>query len=161
VFLNLIRFVACELVVVDHFFNSVSTRPSGRLIQVRQHDKRSSMLLFFVLSGLLITYSLHNKLGNPESPFSELFCVQVLNVSTNTAGYKRHRLFLCTFHRKEVQTASHNNQETAAHVTMLRAWHDIPFFACPPFAHAHKAVWYIAIHTIFMNRPTLTARALR
>ena len=68
-FLNVIRFVACEMVVLCHFltkyqpvFGEVSFRLGSTLGGV-------AVLLFFALSGMLICYSLLKKLRNPTYRF--------------------------------------------------------------------------------------------
>jgi peptidoglycan/LPS O-acetylase OafA/YrhL len=73
VFLNLIRFAACEMVVLCHFltkyqpvFGEASFRLGSTLGGV-------AVLLFFALSGMLICYSLLKKLGNPTYRFRDFF----------------------------------------------------------------------------------------
>ena len=73
VFLNLIRFVSCELVVIGHFLTKYQPVPAEPLFKLGSTIGGVAVLLFFVLSGLLISYSLHNKLGNPEYRFGNFF----------------------------------------------------------------------------------------
>lgn len=73
VFLNLIRFVSCELVVIGHFLTKYQPVPAEPLFKLGSTIGGVAVLLFFILSGLLISYSLHNKLGNPEYRFRNYF----------------------------------------------------------------------------------------
>jgi peptidoglycan/LPS O-acetylase OafA/YrhL len=73
VFLNLIRFIACELVVVDHFLTRYQPVLTEPLFRFGSTIGGTAVLLFFALSGLLISYSLHNKLDNPEYRFRNFF----------------------------------------------------------------------------------------
>jgi peptidoglycan/LPS O-acetylase OafA/YrhL len=73
VFLNLVRFVSCELVVVDHFLTRYQPDPAEPLFKFGSTMGGVAVLLFFVLSGLLISYSLHNKLDNPKYRFRNYF----------------------------------------------------------------------------------------
>ncbi len=73
IFLNLIRFVSCELVVIDHFLTRYQPVPGEPLFKLGSTMGGVAVLLFFVLSGLLIFYSLHNKMGNPEYRFRNYF----------------------------------------------------------------------------------------
>ncbi len=73
VFLNLIRFVSCELVVIGHFLTKYQPVPTEPLFKLGTTIGGVAVLLFFILSGLLISYSLHNKLGNPEYRFRNYF----------------------------------------------------------------------------------------
>ena len=73
VFLNLILFIACEMIVVCHVltkYQPVFGEPSFRLGST---IGGVAVLLFFVLSGLLICYSLINKLKNPKYGFRSFF----------------------------------------------------------------------------------------
>lgn len=72
-FLNLIRFIACELVVVDHFLTRYQPVLTEPLFRFGSTIGGTAVLLFFALSGLLISYSLHNKLDNPEYRFRNFF----------------------------------------------------------------------------------------
>jgi len=73
VFLNFIRFVSCELVVVGHFLTKYQPVPAEPLFKLGTTIGGVAVLLFFILSGLLISYSLHNKLANPEYRFRNYF----------------------------------------------------------------------------------------
>jgi peptidoglycan/LPS O-acetylase OafA/YrhL len=73
VFLNLIRFVSCELVVIGHFLTKYQPVPAEPLFKLGTTIGGVAVLLFFILSGLLISYSLHNKLANPEYRFRNYF----------------------------------------------------------------------------------------
>jgi peptidoglycan/LPS O-acetylase OafA/YrhL len=73
VFLNLIRFVSCELVVIGHFLTKYQPVPAEPLFKLGTTIGGVAVLLFFILSGLLISYSLHNKLGNPAYRFRNYF----------------------------------------------------------------------------------------
>lgn len=73
VFLNLIRFVSCELVVIGHFLTKYQPVPTEPLFKLGTTIGGVAVLLFFILSGLLISYSLHNKLENPEYCFRNYF----------------------------------------------------------------------------------------
>jgi len=73
VFLNLIRFIACELVVVDHFLTRYQPVLTEPLFRFGSTIGGTAVLLFFALSGLLISYSLHNKLDNSEYRFRNFF----------------------------------------------------------------------------------------
>ena len=73
VFLNLIRFVSCELVVIGHFLTKYQPVPAEPLFKLGTTIGGVAVLLFFILSGLLISYSLHNKLRNPEYRFRNYF----------------------------------------------------------------------------------------
>ena len=73
VFLNLVRLIACEMVVVCHFltkYQPVVGDPSFRLGSTLGGV---AVLLFFVLSGMLICYSLLKKSGNPGYGFRCFF----------------------------------------------------------------------------------------
>ena len=72
-FLNLIRFIACELVVIDHFLTRYQPVLTEPLFRFGSTIGGTAVLLFFALSGLLISYSLHNKLDNPEYRFRNFF----------------------------------------------------------------------------------------
>jgi peptidoglycan/LPS O-acetylase OafA/YrhL len=73
VFLNLIRLFACELVVLGHFLTRYQPAPGGVLFTLGSTMGGVAVLLFFVLSGLLISYSLHNKLDNSGYRFRSFF----------------------------------------------------------------------------------------
>jgi len=73
VFLNLIRFIACELVVIDHLLTRYQPVLTEPLFKFGSTIGGTAVLLFFALSGLLISYSLHNKLDNPEYRFRNFF----------------------------------------------------------------------------------------
>lgn len=73
VFLNLIRLVSCELVVIGHFLTRYQPIPADALFKLGSIIGGAAVLLFFILSGLLISYSLHNKLENPEYRFRNYF----------------------------------------------------------------------------------------
>ncbi len=73
VLLNIIRLVACEMVVIGHFltkYQPVLNTPSFTIGSVLGGV---AVLLFFALSGLLICYSLLNKIGNKEYKFRNFF----------------------------------------------------------------------------------------
>jgi peptidoglycan/LPS O-acetylase OafA/YrhL len=73
VFLNLIRFVACEMVVVCHFLTKYQPAIGQASFRLGSTLGGVAVLLFFVLSGLLICYSSLNKLGNPLYCFRNFF----------------------------------------------------------------------------------------
>ena len=73
VFLNLIRFVFCELVAFGHFLTKYQPVLAEPLFKLGSTIGGVAVLLFFILSGLLISYSLHNKLGNLEYRFRNYF----------------------------------------------------------------------------------------
>lgn len=72
-FLNLIRFVACEMVVVCHFLTKYQPAIGQASFRLGSTMGGVAVLLFFVLSGLLICYSSLNKLGNPSYRFRNFF----------------------------------------------------------------------------------------
>lgn len=72
-FLNLIRFAACEMVVICHFLTKYQPAVGQASFRLGSKLGGVAVLLFFVLSGLLICYSALNKLGNPEYRFSNFF----------------------------------------------------------------------------------------
>ncbi len=73
VFLNLIRLVACELVVIGHFLTRYQPATAEASLRLGRTLGGTAVLLFFALSGLLISYSLYNKLDNPEYRFRNYF----------------------------------------------------------------------------------------
>ena len=73
VFLNLIRLVACELVVIGHFLTRYQPATVEASLRLGRTLGGTAVLLFFALSGLLISYSLYNKLDNPEYHFRNYF----------------------------------------------------------------------------------------
>jgi peptidoglycan/LPS O-acetylase OafA/YrhL len=73
VFLNLIRLVACEIVVLGHFLTRYKPTPTDQLFILGSTMGGVAVLFFFVLSGLLISYSLHNKLDNSGYRFKSFF----------------------------------------------------------------------------------------
>ena len=73
VFLNLIRLVACELVVIGHFLTRYQPATAEASLRLGRTLGGTAVLLFFALSGLLISYSLRNKLDNPEYRFRNYF----------------------------------------------------------------------------------------
>ena len=73
VFLNLIRFIACELVVIGHFLTRYQPGTAEASLRLGRTLGGAAVLLFFILSGLLISYSLHNKLDNPDYRFRSYF----------------------------------------------------------------------------------------
>ena len=73
VFLNLVRFVACEMVVVCHLLTKYQPEIGQASFRLGSTLGGVAVLLFFVLSGLLICYSLLNKLGNPMYRFRNFF----------------------------------------------------------------------------------------
>ena len=73
VLLNIIRLTACEMVVIGHFltkYQPVTNTPSFTLGSTLGGV---AVLLFFALSGLLICYSLLNKIGNKQYRFKNFF----------------------------------------------------------------------------------------
>ncbi len=72
-FLNVVRLVACELVVLGHFLTKYQPVPFDGLFRLGSVMGGAAVLLFFVLSGLLISYSLINKLENPQYGFRSYF----------------------------------------------------------------------------------------
>ena len=73
VFLNLIRFIACEMVVVCHFLTKYQPEIHQASFRLGSALGGVAVLLFFVLSGLLICYSTLNKVGNPSYRFRNFF----------------------------------------------------------------------------------------
>jgi peptidoglycan/LPS O-acetylase OafA/YrhL len=73
VFLNLTRFVACEMVVVCHLLTKYQPAIGQASFRLGSTLGGVAVLLFFVLSGLLICYSSLNKLGNPSYRFRNFF----------------------------------------------------------------------------------------
>jgi peptidoglycan/LPS O-acetylase OafA/YrhL len=73
VFLNIVRVTACELVVLCHFLTRYQPVPWDALFRLGSTMGGVAVLLFFVLSGLLVSYSLFNKLGNSEYRFRHFF----------------------------------------------------------------------------------------
>lgn len=73
VFLNLIRFVSCEFVVVGHFLTRYQPVTAETSLRLGRTLGGAAVLLFFFLSGLLIACSLYNKIGNPEYRFRNYF----------------------------------------------------------------------------------------
>ncbi len=73
VFLNLIRLVSCELVVLGHFLTRYQPATEEAALRLGRILGGTAVLLFFFLSGLLISYSLLNKLDNPEYRFRNYF----------------------------------------------------------------------------------------
>ena len=72
-FLNLVRVVACEMVVFGHFLTKYQPTPFDTLFRVGSTLGGASVLLFFVLSGFLISYSLIRKTENPQYGFRSYF----------------------------------------------------------------------------------------
>ncbi len=72
-FLNLIRLVAAEIVVIGHFLTKYQPVFGEQSFVFGSTMGGTAVLLFFVLSGLLICYSLSNKLDNPEYRFRNFF----------------------------------------------------------------------------------------
>ncbi len=73
VFLNLIRLVACEMVVLGHFLTKYQPTPFDALFRLGSTLGGAAVLLFFVISGLLISYSLFRKSDNPKYGFRSYF----------------------------------------------------------------------------------------
>ncbi len=73
VFLNLVRVVACELIVLGHFLTKYQPVPYDELFRLGSTMGGAAVLLFFVLSGMLISYSLFTKLDNPKYGFRSYF----------------------------------------------------------------------------------------
>jgi peptidoglycan/LPS O-acetylase OafA/YrhL len=69
----LIRLVACELVVIGHFLTRYQPATVEASLRLGRTLGGTAVLLFFALSGLLISYSLYNKLDNPEYHFRNYF----------------------------------------------------------------------------------------
>ena len=72
-FLNLVRLVACEMVVLGHFLTKYQPSPYDSLFRLGSTMGGVAVMLFFALSGLLITYSLMGKLHNPKFGFRCFF----------------------------------------------------------------------------------------
>lgn len=72
-FLNLVRAVACEMVVLGHFLTKYQPTPFDTLFRLGSTLGGASVLLFFVLSGFLISYSLIRKTENPQYGFRSYF----------------------------------------------------------------------------------------
>ncbi len=65
VYLDALRFCAAFLVVMSHFAYPRFTE--GRWVWIRELNIGSdAVIVFFVLSGLVISYSAQNKLGMPR-----------------------------------------------------------------------------------------------
>jgi peptidoglycan/LPS O-acetylase OafA/YrhL len=73
VFLNLIRLAACEMVVLGHFLTKYQPTPFDALFRLGSTLGGAAVLLFFVLSGLLISYSVLRKTENPQYGFRIYF----------------------------------------------------------------------------------------
>jgi len=73
VFLNLVRFAACEMVVVGHFLTKYQPTFGEPTFKVGSSLGGVAVFLFFALSGLRICYSLANKLRTPEYRFRDYF----------------------------------------------------------------------------------------
>lgn len=73
VFLNLIRLVACELVVLGHFLTKYQPTPYDNWFKAGSTMGGAAVLLFFVLSGLLISLSLFSKIDQPNYGFRSYF----------------------------------------------------------------------------------------
>lgn len=68
-FLNVIRFVACEMVVLCHFLTKYQPVFGEGSFRLGSTLGGVAVLLFFALSGMLICYSLLKKLRNPTYRF--------------------------------------------------------------------------------------------
>jgi len=73
VFLNLIRFAACEMIVICHFLTKYQPAVGQASFRLGSTLGGVAVLLFFVLSGMLICYSALNKLGNTRYRFGNFF----------------------------------------------------------------------------------------
>ncbi len=72
-FLNVIRFTACEMVVLGHFLTKYQPTPTLPSFTFGSTIGGTAVLLFFILSGLLICYSLKSKLQHPAYRFRSFF----------------------------------------------------------------------------------------
>lgn len=73
IFLNIVRVAACELVVLCHFLTRYQPVPWDTLFRLGSTMGGVAVILFFALSGLLVSYSLFNKLGNSQYSFRHFF----------------------------------------------------------------------------------------
>ena len=73
VFLNIIRLVACEMVVIGHFLTKYQPALNTASFTIGSVLGGVAVLLFFALSGLLICHSLLNKIGNNDYRFRNYF----------------------------------------------------------------------------------------
>ncbi len=73
VFLNLIRFAACEMVVLCHFLTKYQPVFGEQSFRVGSTIGGVAVLLFFTLSGMLIANSLIRKVRNPAYRFKNFF----------------------------------------------------------------------------------------
>jgi peptidoglycan/LPS O-acetylase OafA/YrhL len=73
VFLNLIRLVACEMVVLGHFLTRYQPIPYDTLFIFGSTLGGAAVLLFFALSGLLVSYSLLRKTEDSQYGFRSYF----------------------------------------------------------------------------------------
>lgn len=73
VFLNLLRLIACEFVVLGHFLTRYQPGTTEALLSLGRTLGGTAVLMFFALSGLLISYSVLRKLDNPEYRFRNYF----------------------------------------------------------------------------------------
>ena len=69
VLLNIIRLVACEMVVIGHFLTKYQPALNTASFTFGSTLGGVAVLLFFALSGLLICYSLLNKIENKQYRF--------------------------------------------------------------------------------------------
>ena len=69
IFLNMVRLVACEAVVFGHFLTKYQPVPYDPLFIFGSTIGGSAVLLFFALSGLLVSYSLLHKSDDPQYGF--------------------------------------------------------------------------------------------
>ncbi|NLF87506.1 acyltransferase [Candidatus Bathyarchaeota archaeon] len=73
IFLNMVRLVACEAVVFGHFLTKYQPVPYDPLFIFGSTIGGSAVLLFFALSGLLVSYSLLHKSDDPQYGFRSFF----------------------------------------------------------------------------------------
>jgi peptidoglycan/LPS O-acetylase OafA/YrhL len=73
VFLNIVRVVASELVVIGHFLTKYQPTPFDPIFRLGSTIGGAAVLLFFVLSGFLVSYSLLRKIENPQYGFRSYF----------------------------------------------------------------------------------------
>jgi peptidoglycan/LPS O-acetylase OafA/YrhL len=69
VFLNLVRLIACEMVVLGHFLTKYQPTPYDALFIFGSTLGGAAVLIFFALSGLLVSYSLVRKTEDPQYGF--------------------------------------------------------------------------------------------
>jgi peptidoglycan/LPS O-acetylase OafA/YrhL len=80
VFLNIVRLVACEMVVLGHFLTRYQPVPFDSLFRLGSTMGGVAVLLFFVLSGFLISYSLLRKAEDPYYGFRSYFVDRISRI---------------------------------------------------------------------------------